>query len=299
MSKFEYEPYYSNNETPKCGFKKMQFYKDTLQWRNPEDVFAFGISMKKKYAESFIKNGILKFGSAMEWNKYAEQFGTGKGDVQEGVFAAYELNEMNKVRDAIIKNPEAYPVRITSDFCDLIYLKDKHVMKLPVLCFYMIKCKNLILSDCNDHYEATIQIPARYFRGLADGRNWEEESKLPKDEQHVFIVIYDANAFLQRVLNRLLSLGIKLNEIMLGAIHYKNIDNPFDPIWEHPKELFIKNKQFSDQNEGRIVLNPDNLEMIQFFTDNAISVGSMEDIVVLHNHYYAGGLWITISLKKE
>lgn len=48
----EYEPYYCNNIIPRCGLKPILINTKTREIINKDDIFAFGILMKRKFAEA-------------------------------------------------------------------------------------------------------------------------------------------------------------------------------------------------------------------------------------------------------
>ena len=85
---------------------------------------------------------------------------------------------------------------------------------------------------------------------------------------------------------------------MYGFIDYRDIDIPFKKCVEHPFELFIKNKQFSDQHEGRIVLNIKDDIKRSFFLNNTINIGPLDDICVFDDFYHAGGMDLFVELNK-
>ena len=61
-------------------------------------------------------------------------------------------------------------------------------------------------------------------------------------------------------------------------------------------ELFVKDKQFSDQSEGRIVIHSKNKEAEAILINDTIAIGSVEDIAYIDEHYYSGGMFITIDI---
>lgn len=56
------------------------------KWENPNAFFLTIRCMEKRYADSFIDHGCLKFNTPRSWEEYAEE---GRGDVYEGTLAFY------------------------------------------------------------------------------------------------------------------------------------------------------------------------------------------------------------------
>ena len=296
----EYEPYYSKNTMPQCGLKPILFNKETREIINKNDIFAYGILMLRKYSKSFIEKGTIKFGCPYNWINYAKNHAPGKGDVQEGVFAAYNLTDIEGIKKGLASNPGSKPIRLVSTKSDLIYLVNESVIRLPTYCFYIIRTGDFkIVRYGGSEYTAFLSIPPRYFRGLADGKTWLESTKDDYDEQYVFVTIFDHGAFLDRIGDRLIKIGVSPNEAIGKPIKYINMDIPFPRTVDHPCELFLKNKQFEDQHEGRIVINSSNQRITNYLLQNTIDIGSLQDICVLFDQYPAGGLNFFIDLDDK
>ena len=293
----EYEPYYCNNAFPKCGLKSFLINKETREIINKDEIFAFGILMKRKYSKAFVKKGTIKIGCPKERIDYAVEYGPGRGDIQEGVFAAYSLNNIQGVAKALKNNPNSYSVRLVSSTSDQVYLIDKDVITLPTFCFYVIKKGDFeIVRYGGSEFTAHLHISPRYIRGVANRKSRKESTKDNVEEQYVFVFIYDHDLFLKRIYKKLFEIGLTKEEILYDHIQYKNIDVPFEKTVEHPFELFIKNKQFYDQHEGRIVINTKSQILKNFLHKNTIDIGSLEDICVIFDQYPAGGIESFIGL---
>ena len=293
----EYEPYYCNEYIPKCGLKDFFIDKNAREILNKDEIFSYGILMKRKYSSDFIEKGRIKFGCPKKWIDYAKAQKPGKGDIQEGVFAAYDLNAKTKIINGLADNPGAYCIRLVSSKSDQIYLVDNKSIILPTYCFYTIRFGDFeIVRYGESDFTAFLHIPPRYFRGLADGKSWTDSLKDNPEEQYVFIEIYNPEGFIKMIFKKLIELGIDEKEIIYKSVVYKNMDVPFEKEVEHPYELFFKNKQFEDQHEGRIVVNSSNDKIIKYLQENTIDIGSLQDICILHNQYPAGGINCFINL---
>lgn len=217
--------------------------------------------------------------------------------MQEGVFAAYDLKNIEGIKSGLKDNPGSFFIRLISSRSDQVYLVDRKVISLPTYCFYIIKTGDYeIVRYGGSEYTAHLHIPPRYIRGLADEKSWEEAMKDNPSEQYVFVFIYGHKLFEKKIFDKLSELGVAKNEMLHGPIQYKNMDKPFQKEVDHPLELFFKNEQFYDQHEGRIVINTDNCALKQFLLDNTIDIGPLEDICVLFDHYPAGGIESFIDL---
>ena len=294
----EYEPYHENNEMPKCGLKRFSFYTNTLEVANPDDTFAIGISMQRRYAKGFLENGTIKFGCARKWIEESSRNAPGRADIQEGVFAAYSLDDKEGIINGLKENPNSYHIRLKSFHSDLVYLVDSKVIELPTYCFYTIRFKDFKIYRRGDTHIAHAHIPLRFFRALGNGKSWEQAKDDEPDEKYIFVTIYDDEEFLKRIKAKLRELGVLEEEILYRSIDYKNIDVPFLKSVDHPFELFVKNKQFDDQHEGRIVLNIKDDAKRLYFLNNTINVGSLDDICVFDDFYHAGGMNFFIELGK-
>lgn len=196
MNDYEYEPYFHQTLNPKCGTKKFIINLETREILNKDEVFAFGVALKRKYAKNLINKGELKFGAPKQWIEYASK-NIGKGDIFEGVYAAIEPTDKRTLINTLSKNPNSIVDTITYKDKTLLYLKNHASIVLPTYCFYIIKFGDFKLvrygsSDLTAH----LQIPGRYFRGLNDNKTWQEAQNNDPDEQMVFVIIFDPNLFL-------------------------------------------------------------------------------------------------------
>lgn len=293
----EYEPYHENREVPKCGLKQFSISLDTLQVGNPDGVFALGISMQRKYAKGFLENGTIKFGCPKKWIDEAAKSPPGRADIQEGVFAAYSLDDQNGIIQGLKENRGSYHIRLQSSHSDLVYLVDSKVIELPTYCMYTIRFRDFKIYPRGDKYIAHAHIPFRYFRALGNGKSWEQAKDDDPDEKYIFMTIYDDEEFLRRISSKLKEIGLSDGEILYGYINYRNIDIPFPKLVPHPFELFMKNEQFDDQHESRLVLNVKNDEKRKYLLNNTIDIGPLDDICVFDDFYHGGGMNFFIELE--
>ena len=291
----DYEPYHCIKNTISKS-KPMHFYSHTLEWVYPDEIFECIISLKKKFAKNFLEKGVIKFNSPNNWERYAIENTTGRGDILEGSYAAFPYD--SNVRKFLLQNqyPDSRVCPILYNGSNLLHLKHNESMSLPCYCYYILRNKDFKLSKTVNGYQAKAVVPCRYFRGLEDGRNWEEENKLEVGEQLVSVRISDHDEFIRRIKIALTKIGILEKEILVREVKYKELDKPYLPRRQHPMELFVKDKQFSDQSEGRIVIHSKNKEAEARLLNDTIAIGSIEDIAYIDEHYYSGGMFITIDI---
>lgn len=291
----DYEPYHHVDRKRSVPVV-YEYYPETLQWVNPDVISEYIISLKRKYAVSFIEKGTIKFGTPAEWVNYAFNNATGRGDVLEGSYAAYPYDSDIRRRILEIQNPDSDVVPVCYKESNLLHLKHRESMHLPCYCFYILRLKQFSIEKNMDRFEAKAVIPSRYFRGLEDGRNWESENQLPNEEQLVSVIVEDYIEFIKRIKTALNEIGIEDREIIIRPIKYYDLDVPYCKRRQHPMELFVKDKQFEDQSEGRIVIHTQNKDAEKYLQTHTIDIGPIGDIAYLDNHYYSGGMFITMSL---
>ena len=294
----DYEPYHHVDRKRHAPFYYI-YDPVTLQWKNPDAIYEDIISLKRKYATDFLTKGTIKFSTPVSWVDYALNNATGRGDILEGSYAAYPYD--SNVRKFILENqnPDSDVVPILYKNSNLLHLKHKASMQLPCYCFYMFKLKQFTIQKQKDKLVAKGNVPARYFRGLEDGRNWVTENELDRGEQLVSVRVEEHEEFMRRIKIALNKIGVADKEIIIRSVKYYELDKPYCKRRQHPMELFVKDKQFSDQSEGRIVIHTKNKEAELFLRENTIDIGSIEDIAFLDDHYYSGGMFVTIDMQNK
>lgn len=291
----DYEPYH-NVDRNRLVPLECYYNTNTMQWVNPDMIYGYIVSLKRKFSDNFMKKGTIKFSTPASWVDYAKTNTTGRGDCLEGSYAAYPYD--SNVRKFILEsqNVDSEVIPILYQQKQLLHMKHKSSMQLPCYCFYIVRMKQFNIHKNETGYEANAVIPARYFRGLEDGRNWLSENELDKGEQLVSVIVEDYEEFLRRIRLALNKIGVENNEIIIRPIKYYDLSTPYCKRRQHPMELFVKDIQFADQSEGRIVIHTKNKEAEEYLRKNTIDIGSIEDIAYLDDHYYSGGMFIDIQL---
>lgn len=257
-------------------------------WKDPNLSLLTIRCMEKQYADTFISRGCLKFNTPKFWEEWAEK---GRGDVYEGALAFYSRQYPTQYEGLKYKYPNAYQYELEKR----ILLKDKRDMNLPCLCFYTSTLKNYAVPSEEGKKKISTIIDGRYFKDFADNKTVEEIARLPLEEQPAMVLIQDFDEFLKRLKSALIDHGLKEDEILVQLVEY--IDHSTfggDDSWmdfntKSPKELFVKSKDFSYQNELRIVIDTDDPVQLKLF-ENPIDIGNLSDIAVESVGYHPEGV---------
>lgn len=282
-------------------------------WMNPNDNILRIRLTEMQYAEAFIDRGCIKFSTPESWVKYAESHGDGRGDAYEGAlafcyFLDYErfLKLEQKYSPITILNPNARDLT-KKIYKQRVLLKDKRSMKLPCFCLYAMKITSITPPAKAGKQQLKTSIPGSYFKDFVDNKSEVEVSKLPQPKQPALIVIENFEAFLSRLKNKLFSLGVQEDEILVSYIRYFDFEKYGQMGWydlhqKYPNELFLKNSRFVDQSEGRIIINTKKTDVMEALS-KPIDLGNMSDIAQIIPGYYPKGIDIkltaTFTSEKE
>lgn len=183
-----------------------------------------------------------------------------------------------------------------------IYFKRKSVMNLPAFCLYILRADSLEWPDTVGWDTVKTTIPGEFFRDFADHKTREEINCLSFDKQPSVVVIHDFNAFKERLISCLHTLGIDDSEILIKAVTYYDffqygITGWFDLNRTPPLELAVKNSSFSNQSEARFIINSKNQVASDYLRNNAIELGSLSDIATIVDGYFSEGLEFSCKVK--
>lgn len=279
------------------------------QWGNPNSsIFRIRI-MEKKYAESFLKQGNILLGTPQSWVSYAEKYGEGRGDRLEGTLFFCDIHNMNKIVEMNNKYNSTH-LLFERKGCvkpqiinHRVVFKDKRTMKLPCYCFYVIKVGDFELPKSTGKCELEVKIDGSYFKDFVDNKSYDEICKLPDEKKPVLIIISDFEKFKIRLVNALNNIGIKEKDILLEYIRYVDFnklgdDGYIDILRSFPYELFVKDKRFEKQREGRFIVKTTD-EVILEKLKYPIELGNLEDIASIHYGYYPEGITIKLDVNIE
>jgi len=237
------------------------------------------------------------FNTPRSWVQYAKDYMLeGRGDILEGVFAASKLGN----KTDIIENNKRFD-DVESEYIStnrLRYFRRKYSMQLPCYCLYYIPTE--FFTPVEERGEQFLQftVPGSYFRDFQDNLSIEDDKKLPKEKQAAVVWITDQDKFKQRILDKLLSLGLEESEIIMRGISYENLHQEFRMKLTtiSPEELTTKDMRFRNQSEFRIIVDTKKPHIISQLK-KPIQIGDISDIAqYLEGYRYDG---ILIKLKPR
>lgn len=271
-------------------------------WADPNSFSMVLRCTKMGYARAFLKYGQIKFSTPESWVKYEEEHGDGRGDRFEGTIATFNIWDFEHALPILIKYSR-YTDLLRVQVGNRIYLKRKRDMQLPCFCLYYLKNSMFVCPEKAGIQKLKTSIPYSYFRDFADNMSPEEVKKLPEDERPVLIVIENYPDFKQRLIRKLMEIGLLRHEIIETRIDYYDFDEYGESGWwdfgqKSPMELAIKHIRFKEQNEGRFIINTGNQEVLQLL-ENPIEIGPLDDICTVYEHYLYDGIDIVMTAKVE
>ena len=83
-------------------------------------------------------------------------------------------------------------------------------------------------------------------------------------------------------------MGISKNDIIISPIEYVDLRKPFVSFVPTPYELLLKDNDFFNQSEVRIIINSSNDKIIKYMKEhnNIIDIGDISDIVTIYDNYF-------------
>ena len=276
---------------------------DKPQWENPDDFSMVFRCMKQKYARPFFEKGQIKFSTPRSWVEREKKHGAGRGDQLEGTLATFDVFDAEHAAKAIKKYCAAYEdiePMLNGNRC---YLKRRSDMDLPCLCLYYLKNSMFPCPNAPGIHTLQCDIPASYFRDFADNATPENVDKLRADDKPAVVIIKDYPLFKQRLIGKLLSLGVRQEEIIEIGVRYFDFEQYGENGWwdfgqRSPKELAVKHIRFANQSEGRFIINTQRSDVRKMLSD-PIEIGSLEDISQLCNQYFYDGIQVTLQVNVD
>ena len=181
--------------------------------------------------------------------------------------------------------------------------KKRSDMDLPCLCLYYLKNSMFPCPNTPGAHTLQCDIPASYFRDFADNATPEYINSLSTDDKPAVVIIKDYPAFKQRLIEKLLSFGIRREEIIEIGVSYIDFEQFGESGWwdfgqRSPRELAVKHIRFANQSEGRFIINTQRSEVRKMLSDS-IEIGSLEDISQLCNQYFYDGIQVTLQVSVD
>lgn len=279
--------------------------EDTRQggWANPNDFSVVFRCTCVKFADEFIQKGSIKFNTPSSWVQYAIEKGEGRGDRLEGTIAMFHYLDLDRMIELNQKYMSCLSL-IRVPYHQTIYLKNEYSLGLPCYCLYIMKNSLFECPNKEGKHRLSADIPASYFRDFMDNLTPEKVEKLSYEEKPALIIINDFAKFKERLMNKLLDIGLDESEIIISSVTYINFERYGEDGWwdfgqVFPKELLIKNKRFENQSEARIIINSDKEYIKDFLYNNPIELGPMFDIATIHKGYLYGGIRVEGTINIE
>lgn len=261
-------------------------------WNKPDDRLAILRCTSKKYAEALVYNGSIKFNTPRSWVEEENKSGKGRGDRLEGAFASCSIFDLQ----SIFAHHQRYNDVAAQTIDSLTYFCRKRTMNLPCYCFYLLKHAAFDLPETEGWQKRSAVIPGAYFRDFANNLSPDEASRLAAEERPAFVVIYDMDRFIEMIRQKILSLGVKHEDFLYVMVDYQDKNTAFNWHVNSPFELKYKDIYFSDQSEGRIIINTDDRDVLEYLANNPIQIGSLNNIAALSDSYNYNGISIEAQM---
>lgn len=244
-----------------------------MEWEHLDKSYAFLKCTRVKYVNDLIEKGTIMFNCAQNWVDIAKKKGQGQGDVYEGSFAACNILDINSMI-SFHKQYDDVEFEINDK---LIYFRRKSVMYMPAFCFYTFKSNYFESRKEENSRTFLANAMGRYFEDFEYGMTSKQIMLLDKKERPAIVIINDGNKFIKMVKEKLVSMGVRESEILDQSIEYVDKRVAFCNQLESPKELFFKDKSFSHQAEGRIIINTKNKSLMDILVKQPINIGSIKE----------------------
>lgn len=261
-------------------------------WINPNEFYAIMRCTNVKFANKLVDNGSIKFNTPESWVREEVKTGKGRGDRLEGVFAACDLLDL----ESVIAYSQKYNDVVGETIDGLTYFRRKRTMSLPCYCFFLLKQGLFECPSKKGKQKIKTTIPGLYFKDFADNLSNESIMNLTEEEKPAIVLISDPDKFISIIKQKLISLGIKDTEIMVEIMEYQDLKTSFYCKSDSPKELKLKDKYFSYQAEGRIIINTNNNLIKEYLNNNPIEIGDLLDIAQLNQVYLKDGALVEMNV---
>lgn len=257
-------------------------------------------SARYEYNKAFLEKGAIKFGTPQSWVDLGKKYGEGRGDIFEGMFVTFDKRDFN----AAYTFGEKYNIPdkdiIIDSFENRIFYRRKQTMSLPTFCLYGIKYDIFDIIPQVGKQRICGVIPGEYFTAFSDIIDGST-AIIPTNEKPSTVFISNFDLFKERVILKLMELGVSENEIICEPIHYYDADVYGDNYWfeissSSPKELLWKRKKFENQSEIRLIVNSKNKSAMNILRNEIIEVGELTDIAQIATADFKNGLNIEMTI---
>lgn len=250
-----------------------------------KQIFWLFRATESVYAKQFCEHGTIKFNTPRRWIQLEAEEGSGRGDIKEACFSAYDLLDVYN----IINSSRARESVSMKTIGKLKYLTDENVIDSPAFCLFGLFNTSFEVKYFHetDREAEVAYVTENYFKDFYPYKTRSEIEAIETDQRPVFIIIKNPNLFFKKLKNTLIELGFHQSDIKIGPIDYINKDVPFNVTGPIGTELFIKDSRFVNQSELRVVLNSKNKVAMQRLNEanNIIHIGNLVDITEIHEYY--------------
>ncbi len=263
---------------------------DIIPREIPEQTYWIIRCVELEYAKAFIERGSMKFTCPSVW---CEPDGTSRGDIFEGVYASQR--GLDPEMDKFLKNLRNDVFTIVES--GYTYYKSKEILSYRAHCLYGLNSNNMHMQDMRsqDHrFHQAGRVTKEYFHNLFPQVRSETIEKLEENNRPAVLLIRP-DAFVAFVKNRLLDIGVKEKEIIIGSVSYMDYHKKPFIIGKDPEELFSKHIEYQEQSEIRIVIDTRRKEVRDLFgEDGIIELGAVDASVATISDFYFEDMQVEI-----
>lgn len=258
---------------------------------NFEQVLNFNFSTKmlfrctkREFAED-IKRGKFYFNIPQKWIEEEEKGNKGQGDSLEGTF----LSALRDDDSEFIRKMKLNSQIEHFEYGDFIYFRKIDIKKLYCLCFYGLNDNNFNKEiDKFGKAKYTTKVTKEYFGDFANGICKEKYSDMKIKDQPVVVFISKPHVIFQKIREFFMSKGIKKEEIIISPVEYLDKKKIAISCVEYPKELLLKDIDFVNQSEIRVIINSKSEELQRYMEQNGnvIDIGDISEMVEIYDYYF-------------
>lgn len=226
----------------------------------------------KQYSEDFVNKGIIHFSSPKDWTDKNKASGH-QLDVNEGCFCfSTEDND-----EALKERGRAF-IKMQSDG-NYRYFSDSS--KVLACCFYGIKKSDFKRWKMKYGVEQIDTLDFKVERSYFDKFN-DKDSK-----EKAVIIVFDLPAFVNRLYEKLIKFGFQASDIQVLPVYYVCKSLPFYCKEPFPFEYFLKDSEFVEQSEFRILINCSNEALLKKFNecDCNVALGDISKYTHVQDFY--------------
>ena len=268
--------------------KKEDFHKDT----EFKQVLNFNFSThilfrctQRKYANDFI-NGKFRFNQPKAWIEEEKNGNKGQGDSLEGIFLATDINDNSEFIENMKKNEDIECFTNS----ELLYLRNKNVKELYCFCLYGLNSNMFVKKEIDkfgeEHFIASVN--KEYFSDFSGGISEEEYFQMSELDRPVVLFINNPHLFFEKIRVFFINLGISEKDIIISPVEYVDFRKKFVNFVPNPYELLLKDKDFLNQSEVRIIINSRSDKLVDYMKkhNNIVDIGNIEDLVTIYDNYF-------------